>query len=106
MTDTPLAVSLGDPAGIGPEVIAKSWEARSAESLPLFFAVGDMAAIQAVWDGPVAAVADPNEAGRCFEDALPVITGPVTTPEAAPDRARPTASSSESSAVRAPLRES
>ena len=74
MTDSPLAVSLGDPAGIGPEVIAKSWEARSAESLPRFFAVGDMAAIQAVWNGPVAAVADPNEAAGCFDEALPVIT--------------------------------
>ena len=73
MAEAPLAVSLGDPAGIGAEVIAKSWERRSAEKLPPFFAVGDIAAIQAVWDGPVAAVADPDEAVGQFDEALPVI---------------------------------
>ena len=26
----PLAVALGDPAGIGPEIVAKSWERRDA----------------------------------------------------------------------------
>ena len=37
----PLAVSLGDPAGIGPEVVAKCWDHRSAFNLPSFLAVGD-----------------------------------------------------------------
>ena len=37
----PLAVSLGDPAGIGPEVVAKSWENRHVEGLPPFVAIGD-----------------------------------------------------------------
>ena len=31
---SPLAVSLGDPAGIGPEVIAKCWDNRRALGLP------------------------------------------------------------------------
>ncbi len=74
MSAAPLAVSLGDPAGIGAEVIAKSWERRSAEGLPHFFAVGDVAAIEAVWKGPVAWVADPAEAAGCFDEALPVIS--------------------------------
>jgi 4-hydroxythreonine-4-phosphate dehydrogenase len=69
----PLAVSLGDPAGIGAEVIAKSWEQRHAASLPPFFAVGDVAAIAAVWDGPVAVIAEPDEAAAAFDAALPVI---------------------------------
>lgn len=69
----PLAVALGDPAGIGAEVIAKSWESRKAEALPPFFAVGNLAAIQAVWHGPVAAVSDPEEVLRVFDDALPVV---------------------------------
>lgn len=69
----PLAVALGDPAGIGPEIVAKSWERREAESLPPFFAVGDCDAIQAVWRGPVRGISDPAEAIDCFRHALPVI---------------------------------
>ena len=38
----PLAISMGDPAGIGPEVIAKAWARRDTEALPCFFAVGDV----------------------------------------------------------------
>ena len=44
----PFAVSLGDPAGIGPEIVAKSWVMRDARGLPPFFAVGDVAALRAV----------------------------------------------------------
>lgn len=39
----PLAVSMGDPAGIGLELAARAWEARA--SLPSFFVVGDKAAL-------------------------------------------------------------
>jgi len=69
----PLAVSLGDPAGIGAEVIAKSWERRKSAALPPFFVVGEIAAIAAVWNGPVEAIPSPAEAGACFADALPVL---------------------------------
>ncbi len=69
----PLAVSLGDPAGIGPEVIAKSWERREAASLPPFFAVGDLDALKKVWDGPIALIDDPGAAAASFDQALPVI---------------------------------
>ncbi len=81
MNLAPLAVSLGDPAGIGAEVVAKSWERRDAEGLPAFFAVGDSAAIEAVWQGPIALIDDPADASAAFAGALPVIrvadvTGP------------------------------
>ena len=69
----PLAVSLGDPAGIGPEVIAKSWERRRGEALPPFFAVGDVDAVKAVWSGPVEMIGDPAGAAAVFDEALPVI---------------------------------
>ena len=36
-----LAVSMGDPAGIGPEIIAKAWAARDVHALAPFFAIGD-----------------------------------------------------------------
>jgi 4-hydroxythreonine-4-phosphate dehydrogenase len=69
----PLAVSLGDPAGIGAEVIAKSWERREAAGLPPFFAVGEIAAVTAVWGGPVEAIESPAEAAALFGRALPVL---------------------------------
>ena len=70
---TPLAVALGDPAGIGPEIIAKAWERREAEAIPPFFAVGDCDAIRAVWKGPARAITDPAEALDGFDEALPVV---------------------------------
>jgi 4-hydroxythreonine-4-phosphate dehydrogenase len=69
----PLAVALGDPAGIGPEIVAKAWMQRHARALPPFFAVGDARSIEAVWDGPIARISDPADAARRFEDALPLI---------------------------------
>lgn len=69
----PLVVSLGDPAGVGPEVIAKAWLARKQAGLPPFFAVGDRGAITAVWNGPVRLIVDPAEATACFDEALPLL---------------------------------
>lgn len=69
----PLAVSLGDPAGIGPEILAKAWERRQACGLRPFFAVGDLDAIRAVWDGPLSAIGGPDEANERFDSALPVL---------------------------------
>jgi 4-hydroxythreonine-4-phosphate dehydrogenase len=69
----PLAVALGDPAGIGPEIVAKAWQRREAEGLAPFFAVGSPEAVAAVWNGPMEIVSDPREAESCFGRALPVI---------------------------------
>ena len=65
--DSPLAVSLGDPAGIGPEVIAKCWDNRAAFGLPPFVAIGDGRSIAAVWDGPIEIIDDPREADAAFD---------------------------------------
>ena len=70
---TPLAVAMGDPAGVGPEIIAKAWAGRELHSLAPFFAVGDVRAIETVWDGPVARISDPGEAASRFGAALPVL---------------------------------
>ena len=68
----PIAVTMGDPAGVGPEVTARAWAARGENRLPPFVAIGDIAAIEAVWDGPVARVGDMDEVVRTFGEALPV----------------------------------
>lgn len=67
------AVSSGDPAGIGPEIIAKSWDARHQAKLKPFFLVGDPASLKPVWDGPVHVISEPIEAIQYFETHLPVL---------------------------------
>lgn len=68
----PIAVTLGDPAGVGPETVARAWAARHEHDLPAFVAIGDMTSITAVWNGPIVRVSDISEAERLFGDALPV----------------------------------
>lgn len=64
---------MGDPAGIGPEIIAKAWAARIDAGLPPFFAVGDARAIERVWDGPTVAITDLSAVAEEFDRALPVL---------------------------------
>ena len=70
----PLAISMGDPAGIGPEIIAKAWANRRRARLQPFFAVGDARAIGRVWTGPIATIDVPDAAARAFAKALPVLS--------------------------------
>lgn len=70
----PLAISMGDPAGIGPEIIAKAWANRRRARLQPFFAVGDARAIARVWTGPIATIDVPDAAARAFAKALPVLS--------------------------------
>ena len=72
----PLAVSLGDPAGIGPEVVAKCWDDRSGFGLPPFAAVGDPRSVGNVWDGPIELIDDPRQADSVFDYALPLFQIP------------------------------
>jgi len=78
----PIAVTMGDPAGVGPEVTAGAWMARRDQGLAPFVAIGDAAAIAAVWDGPVERVGSMADVVRTFDDALPFWhledSGPLT----------------------------
>jgi 4-hydroxythreonine-4-phosphate dehydrogenase len=92
MTMLPIAVSLGDPAGIGPEVTAKAWALRAEQGLSTFFGVGDIRSIEAVWPGPVERITDPSQASDVFARALPVIqvedAAPITPGIPNPEGAR------------------
>jgi 4-hydroxythreonine-4-phosphate dehydrogenase len=80
---SPLAISLGDPAGIGPEVIAKCWDSRNEFQLPPFVAIGDPRSVAAVWDGPIELIDDPRQADSAFDFGLPLIqlnAGPADMP--------------------------
>lgn len=73
MSVAPIAVSVGDPAGIGPEVLAKAWVRRKQDRLTPFFAIGDLRSISTVWKGPLRKVDGPADAVSCFDEALPIM---------------------------------
>ena len=79
MSARPLALTLGDPAGVGPEIVAKAWRALRGER-PSFFAVGDFEALAGASPGggvDLARIATPAEADRVFPHALPVLDLPL-----------------------------
>ncbi|KTT73451.1 4-hydroxythreonine-4-phosphate dehydrogenase [Sphingomonas sanguinis] len=65
---------MGDPAGIGPEIIAKAWAARRDADLLPFVAVGDARAVERVWNGPIVRVSDMAAAVAAFDEALPILS--------------------------------
>jgi 4-hydroxythreonine-4-phosphate dehydrogenase len=74
----PLALSLGDPAGVGPELIAAAWAARAELNLPRFVVIGgaQVLAAAAATRGlavPLTEVSSPDEAANHFASALPVL---------------------------------
>ncbi|MGF7152448.1 4-hydroxythreonine-4-phosphate dehydrogenase [Novosphingobium gossypii] len=74
----PLAISLGDPAGIAPEVIAESWLRREEQALAPFFVVGGAGVLRAAAasreiDLPVVQISAPAQAAEVFGSALPVL---------------------------------
>jgi 4-hydroxythreonine-4-phosphate dehydrogenase len=75
MSATPLALTMGEPAGIGGEIAFKAWS-RRADGVPPFFLVGDPAAVP----GPTLAIARPGEAAAAWPQALPVLPVKLARP--------------------------
>ncbi|GMN04012.1 4-hydroxythreonine-4-phosphate dehydrogenase PdxA [Erythrobacter sp. MTPC3] len=78
----PLAVSLGDPAGIGPEIIAASYDRlRGAEGdCAPFFVAGGLEVLRAASLAcgarcTIIPIAQPHEATEAFAAGLPVLAG-------------------------------
>ena len=77
----PLAIALGDPAGIGPEVILGAWtRLRTERRAPPAFVVGGPAALRAAAealgiDCPIVPIAEPGEALFAASAGLPVMAG-------------------------------
>jgi 4-hydroxythreonine-4-phosphate dehydrogenase len=73
----PLALTIGEPAGIGPELALMVWQRRAELGVPPFLLVGDPALLTRRarllgFDVPLAE-ADPQQAIERFADALPVL---------------------------------
>lgn len=78
----PLAVTMGDPAGIGPEITLRAWLERSDRGLEPFvvFADKDTLADRARLTGltvPIAPIASLREGFDVFTKALPVLHAPL-----------------------------
>ena len=70
----PLAVSLGDPSGIGPDVLLKAWANKDSTPIPQFFVAGDQAFLErrALLLGLAIKFSD-YQIGDAITDALPVL---------------------------------
>ncbi|GLR88678.1 4-hydroxythreonine-4-phosphate dehydrogenase PdxA [Bradyrhizobium iriomotense] len=82
----PLALTLGEPAGIGPDITIAAWLRRNELELPAFYLLGDDALIarraKALGADIRIARVRAEEAGAAFSDALPVVaTGEIATAE-------------------------
>ncbi|THV14060.1 4-hydroxythreonine-4-phosphate dehydrogenase PdxA [Rhizobium rhizophilum] len=83
MTDgvLPLALSQGDPAGIGPDIALQAWLRRGEVGLPPFLYIGDLAVLQIrarqlELDVPVVE-ANAAQASAVFDHAIPVHNIPI-----------------------------
>ncbi|WP_376097738.1 4-hydroxythreonine-4-phosphate dehydrogenase PdxA [Roseomonas sp. CCTCC AB2023176] len=73
MAPRPLALTMGEPAGIAPEITAASWSRLRATG-PAFLVLGDPALFRGV---PVISIAGPEETAAAFPHALPVLPMPL-----------------------------
>lgn len=87
----PLVLTLGEPAGVGPEIVAAAWKALRADQTA-FAVIGDAALLRAQ-GVPVAEVGTPGDARDLFGSALPVLHRPLPAPVlvGAPDPANASA---------------
>ena len=74
----PLALTMGEPAGIGAEIAVKAWRARDEAGVPPFVYLGAPEHLRAVsaglgLDAAVRPVATPGEGAGAFAEALPVL---------------------------------
>jgi 4-hydroxythreonine-4-phosphate dehydrogenase len=76
MTPGPIALTCGEPAGVGPEIAAKAWAALRKELT--FFWIG--APDHLPDDTPIALIDDPSQATPAMPRALPVLAHPFPGP--------------------------
>ncbi|MET4070915.1 4-hydroxythreonine-4-phosphate dehydrogenase [Bradyrhizobium sp. S3.2.6] len=87
----PLALTLGEPAGIGPDITIAAWLRRRELGLPAFYLLGDEALIaqraKALGAEIRIAAVSPGDAESAFADALPVVAtgGRATAAPGKPD---------------------
>jgi 4-hydroxythreonine-4-phosphate dehydrogenase len=87
MNPGPLALTMGDPAGVGGEITLKAWIKRktNSEECPPFFVIDDADRLSTLaarlsLDVPLLAIDHPAQAADAFATALPVLHQPLAVP--------------------------
>ena len=79
---SPLALTLGEPAGIGPDITFAAWRRRAEFGLAPFYLLTDPGFVarraERIAPDVTIAVVEPQAAGAAFETALPVVDIGVT----------------------------
>ncbi len=80
----PLALTMGEPAGVGGDICLAAWTRRD-EAVPPFFAIDDPARLEALAARlklavPIHPIGSPAEAAAVFPTALPVLPQPLSRP--------------------------
>ena len=73
----PLALTVGEPAGVGPDITFAAWRQRTELGLQPFYLLADptfirMRARRIAPDLPIAVV-EPSTASAAFGDSLPIV---------------------------------
>src|SRR6266540_3852306 len=73
----PMALTMGEPAGIGPDITALAWLALKDRADRHFFVIGDLNYLESRiahlrFGVPVAAIVSPSETAAVFTRAIPV----------------------------------
>ena len=76
-TPRPLALTMGEPAGIGPELALKTWHTHR-QDLPPFFVIADPRHLKSLaqrlaWPVPIVTISHPAEALAAYRSGLPVL---------------------------------
>ncbi|EFI51747.1 4-hydroxythreonine-4-phosphate dehydrogenase PdxA [Afipia sp. 1NLS2] len=84
MHQAPLALTIGEPSGIGPDITVAAWLKRNADNLPPFYLIGDADLIRRraalLGEGIDVVETSPQDAVGIFARALPVApTGHTAT---------------------------
>ncbi len=77
----PVALTMGEPAGIGGEITLLAW-LRRERTTPCFFAIDDADRLKRLArllgrDIPICSIDGPSDAGKVFQTALPVLQQPL-----------------------------
>ena len=81
----PIAVTMGEPAGIGIEITLRAWLARRSDNISPFCCYGCAVSYRRTaevlgLDVPIATVSNANEAATHFDHGLPVVDLPLAEP--------------------------
>ncbi len=84
VTDLPIALTMGEPAGIGGEIALQAWARRREAGLAPFLMLDDPGRLAALasrhgWTVPVQSVSEAADAWALFDHALPVLPVPLPT---------------------------